>query len=649
MQEQAPSTPSSGPSPRANPFGHVDHSGLGGFGADLVYGLRPDGTHAHISEVLRGLACGCICPACERTVVARKGSKTAHHFAHHGSGNGCGRGAESNAHIWAKEVLGREKRIMLPAVAAQQGRERLQLHAPRLFTFVGAHLEKALGDIVPDVILTTRDGRRLLVEVLVTHRCGPEKIGKLRAGSLPTVEVDLGAWRTSSDRAAIEKALIETAPREWLHNDKKDLAAQKLQAQIAAREEQAKQRRERAAAARRQELGREVRRLLDANETCATSRASAGLQEYRVLHAQRITDALDPGITGIGFLVPPDWWQAAIFRRYISAPYAGRFDLPHFTVSEIATGIEDCLHPVFHEPPPEDVRAALRATSRDAVLPHEAIDAYLTALCRAGYLQSTGLDGYEFSDGQAEAIEREHQRRRAGERRRATLDRIMEIVLAAITPEELWDFDFDAWQRSALPRYRRPVILMVEEGGDRWTQLNAALSAIEAMVAGGPIATETLGLPLEGLIARSAAAIQAKAVEAATRRTETLRNCAEALLGNDAEDWLQGTELAAARLTRVEASEAGLDAALAEVEQAGRHRTARLRAAAKTIEVRETLRVAAATGLGTTVSEHFLRNYDPDLGASPGAYCVDDHTLFECLQTIRKWQQRGQSPRRRGR
>lgn len=640
--------PPGGPSPRANPFGHVDHSGLGGFGADLVYGLRPDGTHAHISQVPGGLACGCICPACERTVVARKGTKTVHHFAHYGTGNGCGRGAETNAHIWAKEVLAREKRIMLPAVAAQQGRERLQLHAPRLFTFADAHLEKALGDIVPDVILTTRDGRRLLVEVLVTHRCGPDKISKLRAESLPTVEVDLGAWRTSGDRAAIEKALIETAPREWLHNDKKDLAAQKLQAQITAREEQERRRTERAATARQQELDRKVRRLLNADEACPTSKASAGLKEYRVLHAQRITDALAPAIIGIGFLVPSDWWQAAIYRRYISAPYAGRFDLPHFTVEEIATGIEDCIHPVFHESPPQDVRATLRATSRDAVLPHEAIDAYLTALCRTGYLQSTGL-GYEFSDDQAEAIEREHQHRRAVERRRATLDRVMEVILAAITPEELWDFDLEAWQRGALPRLRRPVTLIVEEGGDRWTQLNVALSAIEAMIAGGPIATEMLGLPLGGLVARSAAAIRAKAVEAAARRIATLRNCAEALLGHDAEGWLHGTEIAAARLTRVEATDAGLAAALAEVEQAGRQRTARIRAEAKTIEVRETLRVAAAAGLGTSVGAHFLRNYDPDLGASPGTYCVDDHTLFECLRTLKKWQHRSQAPRRRGR
>ncbi|MDB5575696.1 MAG: hypothetical protein JWR80_872 [Bradyrhizobium sp.] len=649
MQEHIPSTPPRGPSPRANPFGHVDHSGLGGFGADLVYGLRPDGTHAHISAVPGGLACGCICPACERTVVARKGTQKAHHFAHYGTGNGCGRGAETNAHIWAKEVLGREKRIMLPAVAAQQGRERLQLHAPRMFSFIKAHLEKALGDIVPDVILTTRDGRRLLVEVLVTHRCGPDKIEKLRAGSLPTVEVDLGAWRTSGDRAAIEKALIESAPREWLHNDKKDLAAQKLQAQIAAREEQERRRRQRAAAARQRELDQKVRRLLDADQACSSSKVSAGLQEYRILHAQRITDALNPGIMGIGFLVPSDWWQAAIYRRYVSVPYAGRFDLPHFTVEEIATGIDDCIHPAFHEPPPDDVRATLRATRRDAVLPHEAIDGYLNALCMAGYLQASGLGGYEFSDDQAEAIERDHQRRQAVDRRQATVTRVMEVILAAITPEELWDFDVETWQRSTLPRFRRPVALIIEEGGDRWTHLSAALSAIEAMIAGGPLVVETLGLPLGGVVARSAAAIRSKAVEAADRRAATLRNCAEALLGNDAEDWLHGTEIAAARLARAEATEAGLEAALAEVEQAAQQRTARLRAEAKTLEVRETLRTAVAAGLGTTLGAHFLRNHDPGLGAAPGDYCVDDHTLFECLQTLRKWQLRGQAPRRRGR
>lgn len=174
-----------------NPLGYVDHRAFAAFGAELVYGQRADGTLVHIAMVPSGLACACSCPACGRTLIAKKGRRTAAHFSHHGNGTGCGKNVETNAHIWAKEVLNREKLIMLPAVRATVGKETLQTYGERIFEFKHAELEKWLGDIVPDVILTTKDGRQLLVEVMVTHACGPEKIAKLRDRGLATLEVDL--------------------------------------------------------------------------------------------------------------------------------------------------------------------------------------------------------------------------------------------------------------------------------------------------------------------------------------------------------------------------------------------------------------------------------------------------------------------------
>ena len=243
-----------------NPFGHVDHTPFGGLGAELVFGRRSDGSIAHISKVASGLACQCICPACERQLVARKGPRKEHHFGHHGKGTGCGRGAETNAHIWAKQVLERERRIWLPAVKAGTGREAVLKHRGGMFEFAHAELERVLDDIVSDVILTTRSGQRLLVEVMVTHACGPEKVEKLRALQLPTVEVDLGAWRTSIDRPRIEAALIEGAPREWLFNRKLDEAEEELSEATAQRKAAAEAERVRAEARKQAALVAEQRR-----------------------------------------------------------------------------------------------------------------------------------------------------------------------------------------------------------------------------------------------------------------------------------------------------------------------------------------------------------------------------------------------------
>lgn len=82
--------------------------------AQLVYGLRPDGTLVHITEVQRGLACGCICPACDGQLVARK--KDDHHVPHfaHSSGEACGGGPETVLHLLAKEAFRANPKMLLP-------------------------------------------------------------------------------------------------------------------------------------------------------------------------------------------------------------------------------------------------------------------------------------------------------------------------------------------------------------------------------------------------------------------------------------------------------------------------------------------------------------------------------------------------------
>lgn len=370
----------------ANPFGYIDHAPFSGFGVDLVYGLREDGAHVHVGEVDSGLACRCACPACGRALVAKKGRKTANHFAHYGSGAGCGKGAETNAHIWAKEVLEREKRIFLPAVVGKVGRERLVQHKARMFQFKSAHLEKPLDDIVPDVILTTADGRRLLVEVLVTHACGPGKIAKLRERGLPAIEVDLGAWKKSSNKAAIEQALLEGAPRFWLFNEKTGVAEAKLRERIA---QAAKQKEEEAAA-----RARRVRRAVEARARALINVAARGTVPSVQLGAASLghicragmEDILDPSIETIGFRVPEPLWQAEILFTWLEAPYAGRNNLPIIEVDEVMEGIKEAIYPAFHEAVSDDVREQIRVMAPDALLPGEAIREFLNSLCFRGFL-----------------------------------------------------------------------------------------------------------------------------------------------------------------------------------------------------------------------------------------------------------------------
>lgn len=50
----------------------------------LLYGRNITGELSHISEVLAGDACGCVCPHCEMPLTAKKGRTKVHHFVHLG-------------------------------------------------------------------------------------------------------------------------------------------------------------------------------------------------------------------------------------------------------------------------------------------------------------------------------------------------------------------------------------------------------------------------------------------------------------------------------------------------------------------------------------------------------------------------------------
>ncbi len=54
------------------------------------FAKRADGRIAHVSDVARGLACGCYCLHCDGHMIARQGQVMAHHFAHHGPDCGGG-------------------------------------------------------------------------------------------------------------------------------------------------------------------------------------------------------------------------------------------------------------------------------------------------------------------------------------------------------------------------------------------------------------------------------------------------------------------------------------------------------------------------------------------------------------------------------
>jgi hypothetical protein len=80
------------------------------------YGLRK-GAIVTPDVVEKGLACGCVCPACDEPLIANHGMSIKQPYFSHQSGRECEAAYQTALHLLAKEVLAAEKRILLPPLS----------------------------------------------------------------------------------------------------------------------------------------------------------------------------------------------------------------------------------------------------------------------------------------------------------------------------------------------------------------------------------------------------------------------------------------------------------------------------------------------------------------------------------------------------
>ena len=183
-------------------------------GALLPFGEAPDGRLLRASDVPAGLACGCSCPGCGAPLVARRGGRRAAHFAH-ATGRACASAHETVLHRLAKQLIADGAPLALPEVAAEHGGRRRPVRPAATIRPDAAILEPGLDGLRPDILATVA-GRPLLVEVAVTHPCGPEKAALIRERRLAAVEIDLSRVPRDAAPEALERAVLRSAPRRWL-------------------------------------------------------------------------------------------------------------------------------------------------------------------------------------------------------------------------------------------------------------------------------------------------------------------------------------------------------------------------------------------------------------------------------------------------
>jgi hypothetical protein len=162
----------------------------------IPYAIRHEEL-VHVSEVEGGKHDDCRCAGCGEGLVARKGKQVTHHFAH-GSESTCK--GETVLHKVGKLIVAekikkclQEKRSMPIEWICDRCNDFHEGDLVKVVT--GIEVEKSLGPVRPDILLTDKHGTpRVAVEIVVTHPPEPATVRFYRANriTMVTVEVETG-------------------------------------------------------------------------------------------------------------------------------------------------------------------------------------------------------------------------------------------------------------------------------------------------------------------------------------------------------------------------------------------------------------------------------------------------------------------------
>lgn len=127
---------------------------------------------------------------------------------------------ESLLHREVKAILAQATSVLLPGWrTARDGELVTDPGSTIRAELAGARLEQKLGRIIPDVIAQLKDGSELLVEVTVTNTITPERLERIRAVNLQTIEIDFSRMAGALSREALRLLVLDqVAGKVWLHH-----------------------------------------------------------------------------------------------------------------------------------------------------------------------------------------------------------------------------------------------------------------------------------------------------------------------------------------------------------------------------------------------------------------------------------------------
>ena len=481
--------------------------------------------------------------------------------------------------------------------------------------------------------MIAKGGKVLHVEIYVRHKVDPIKLEKLRTRGISSIEINLSKldW---DDRTDWELAILETAPREWLHNVK---ASEAERGMVVTATRQAEK--------RAAELNAEFIRI---SKVWKAIPKSYGTPNARLLaepacakkRGFRSMIARISKVAGC-FLVAPEFWQSRIVNRFL---WDGVADSTRaFETKDALAYVKDLVRPGLNRISTE-VAARMKEEFPEFQPPWHAVHNYLKWLKTDHWMFDKRVVGKQWLPSES-AIHHRNEQETAWDRergRKADLAEWVDYILSNIPKEEYRDFDRGSWVEMFVTRYEDD-------------EAPALLEEIHEMVVGGRgLADDLLELPLTAEYERQEQSQAKRRIEKEQKRLAelersqresrilSLRQKAELVFGTEAQAWLETacehfedqTPLAAA-----EASGDGLAKACTELRYL--HQQRKAAADRNAAEARqkallekncaELAELASKRTSDPARANLWCRSSHPKLGGQrPFDFCVDERALRIC-------------------
>ena len=194
----------------------------------------------------------CYCPKCGEKLIPRMGEKNRWHFAHK-SNKQCDGNFESSLHLYAKELIKKNNTILLPQVSISEyisynkmdeeflkdlnnWRQYNEEWIPSL-TFLEENKyhykwidnEVRIDDFIPDCVVEV-GGKKLAVEIFVTHEVDFDKEKKVRESQIDMIEICLDEIKKDMQEKDFEldKYILFDSPRRWIYKTRVESEEKKL-------------------------------------------------------------------------------------------------------------------------------------------------------------------------------------------------------------------------------------------------------------------------------------------------------------------------------------------------------------------------------------------------------------------------------------